>query len=183
MARGKLAAVVALTCTLSPLLRATDLSQPELAHLSPFLPPGPTAAAGAKAGPDQALELRGIMNDAGDERYWIFDIQKKSGAWVGLREKGYPFAVVSADSAHNEVRVRNEFGRILTLSLRDAKVNDTVEKSGPGLISTNTVASENAGDSGDAPKPETDPRWKKLEDEAAQRALARAQAARNAVSP
>jgi len=121
------------------------------------------------------------MNDSGDERYWIYDMRKKSGAWVGLREKGYPFAVVSADSKRSEVRVRNEDGRVLTLSLREAKVNDVAEKSGPGLTSTAPAAS--GSNDGEAPEAETDPRWKKLEEDTARRALERALAARNAGSP
>ncbi len=162
-------------------VRAAELPGTELAHQSPFLPAGQAATAAAGASTGQALEIRGIMSNSGDERYWIYDVRKKSGAWVGLQEKGYPFIILSADSARNEVRVRNEDGRVLTLALRDAKVNDVAEKSGAGLVQLDP--SVEASTEGEAAKPEPDPRWKKLEEDAARRALERAQALRTAGSP
>jgi hypothetical protein len=115
----------------------------QLVDTSPFMAPGTGGGpnGGAEAG---ALELRGIMSTPAGMRYYIFnpDPLKKSGAWVGVNERGNSFTIKSADLAHQMVTVQSE-GRTLRLQLHLAKVSAL---GGPGFAPNGPAGTPNAAD-------------------------------------
>lgn len=92
----------------------------DLAQASPFLPSSMSEAA-AKGGPSGPVELRGVMSTSQGTEYCIYDVVKKTSAWVGLNETGQGFVVKSADPASDSVTVEFQ-GRTMNLVLRTAKV-------------------------------------------------------------
>jgi hypothetical protein len=95
---------------------ATDAG---LVDRSPFLPAG-LAGDPARTGP--LYELRGIMSSSGGTRYYIYDLSKRSGAWVGLNETGYPFEVSLADSSLDTVTLDVAGFGPLPLTLHESEV-------------------------------------------------------------
>jgi hypothetical protein len=92
----------------------------DLAQASPFLPSGMSASA-AQGGPSGPVELRGVMSTSQGTEYCIYDVVKRTSAWVGLNEEGQGFVVKSADPASDSVTVEFQ-GRTMNLVLRTAKV-------------------------------------------------------------
>jgi len=105
------------------------------ADSSPFLPAAGSAGAGGAgaAAANEPLELHGIIATADGLRFCIFNVTKKTSKWVGLDETGSGdgYVVKSADPDHETVSVASD-GRLLTLSLRRAKV-EAAEASPGGL--------------------------------------------------
>lgn len=66
------------------------------------------------------------MADSGGRKYCIYDPQKKSSIWVGLREPGYPFAVIRDNPERDEVTLLMGDGRKVALMLCKAKVSSRV---------------------------------------------------------
>jgi len=98
----------------------------DLALASPFLPTGAAAAAAAKGGPSDPIELRGVMALADGTSYCIRDTAKKKDFWVGLNESGHDFVVKSAEPDGESVTVDYQ-GRSMRLEFHTSKV----ESSGP----------------------------------------------------
>jgi hypothetical protein len=92
----------------------------DLAQASPFLPSSLSESA-AKGGPSGPVELRGVMSTSQGTEYCIYDVVKRTSAWVGLNEQGPGFVVKSADPASDSVTVEFQ-GRTMNLVLRTAKV-------------------------------------------------------------
>lgn len=93
-----------------------------LASYSPFL--GDHAAAKTGAKPEGAsFELRGIMSLDGDTKYCIYDSKRKTSVWIGLKESGFPFEVVTADPYRDQVNLSTSDGRMLSLALKEAKIS------------------------------------------------------------
>jgi len=92
------------------------------ADSSPFLPVAGPGAPGAVA-ENEPLELHGIMSTSDGLRVCIYNVATKTSKWVGLNESGLDnkFVVKSADPDHDTASVLSD-GRLLTLSLRKAKV-------------------------------------------------------------
>jgi len=88
---------------------------------SPFVS-GRSSGPGGQAPDGTSYELRGIMAMGSGFRYCIYDPAKKSTAWVGLNEPGYPFTVNSADPARDTVGLQTSDGRQIVLTLRQGKV-------------------------------------------------------------
>lgn len=108
----------ALLCCLGlGLMRARAANS--LAPTSPFLPPATAAATATEATP---LELRGIMMDESGYRFSVFDPVRHTGTWVRLNEPGHDF-VIRAHDATRDIVTLDYQGRVLTLSLRTAKVS------------------------------------------------------------
>jgi hypothetical protein len=93
----------------------------DLAQASPFLPSSMSESA-AKGGPSGPVELRGVMSTSQGTEYCIYDVVKRTSAWVGLNETGQGFVVKSADPASDSVTVEFQ-GRTMNLVLRTAKVS------------------------------------------------------------
>jgi hypothetical protein len=93
------------------------------ADSSPFLPAAGPGAPGAAA-ENEPLELHGIMSTQDGLRVCIYNVATKTSKWVGLNEGGMDnhFVVKSADPDRDTVSVLSD-GRVLTLSLRKAKVD------------------------------------------------------------
>jgi hypothetical protein len=105
---------------LAAVTAGTPAVRADLAQTSPFLPSSLSEAA-AKAGPSGPVELRGVMTTSQGTEYCIYDVVKKTSAWVGLNEQGPGFVVKSADPASDSVTVEFQ-GRTMNLVLRTAKV-------------------------------------------------------------
>lgn len=104
----------------------------QLVDTSPFMLPG-TAATGPNGIVEGgALELRGIMSTPEGTRYCIYDPAKKSGAWIGVNERGNSFVIKAADLAHQAVTVQSE-GRTVRLELRTAKMGALGAPAAPGI--------------------------------------------------
>src|SRR5271170_4728836 len=74
----------------------------DLAQASPFLPSN-LAGSAATGGPSGPVELRGVMSTSEGTEYCIYDVVKRTSAWVGLNEQGNGFVVKSADPATDSV--------------------------------------------------------------------------------
>jgi hypothetical protein len=115
-------------------------------------------------------------------RLWIFDLQRKSGAWVGVREKGFPFEVTSADPEHDQASVLTETGRLVTLRLRDSRTSPRGRDISAAIAQAsspeNTVA-ESAPRLTDVEMA----RWRKFEEDNKARAKARYEALRSSSGP
>ncbi len=111
----------AVLSALAAIILAAGPLRADLAPSSPFLPAN-AVAAGASAGPQGPIELRGVMSmPGGAPAFCIYDTAKKKGVWVSLNEAGHDFVVKSADSSADSVSVQYQ-GRSMTLTLRTAKV-------------------------------------------------------------
>lgn len=93
----------------------------DLAQTSPFLPAN-MAGAAASNGPSGPVELRGVMSTSQGTEYCIYDVVKRTSAWVGLNEQGNGFVVKSADPASDSVTVEFQ-GRTMNLMLHTAKIS------------------------------------------------------------
>jgi hypothetical protein len=95
----------------------------DLAQASPFLPSNLSASA-ANNGPSGPVELRGVMSTSQGTEYCIYDVVKRTSAWVGLNEQGNGFVVKSADPASDSVTVEFQ-GRTMNLMLHTAKISSS----------------------------------------------------------
>jgi hypothetical protein len=102
---------------------AYEARMPGLVDASPFLPLGASDASSATS---SAYELRGIMSAADGSRYYIYDPATKVGAWVRLREAGFPFVVNSADDFNDKVTVEVTGAGQQVLVLRSPKIEPFV---------------------------------------------------------
>jgi hypothetical protein len=93
----------------------------DLAQASPFLPANMSASA-ANNGPSGPVELRGVMTTSQGTEYCIYDVAKRTSAWVGLNEQGNGFVVKSADPSSDSVTVEVQ-GRTMNLVLHTAKIS------------------------------------------------------------
>jgi hypothetical protein len=93
----------------------------DLAQTSPFLPAN-MAGVAAGTGPSGPVELRGVMSTSQGTEYCIYDVVKRTSAWVGLNEQGNGFVVKSADPASDSVTVEFQ-GRTMNLVLHTAKIS------------------------------------------------------------
>jgi hypothetical protein len=91
-----------------------------LADVSPFLPRGMAGAQGTQLSSD-VPELRGVMSGASGNLYYVYDPTKKRGVWTGLNDTENPFQIVAADAVAGSLAIRTGDGRILHLTLREAK--------------------------------------------------------------
>jgi hypothetical protein len=87
---------------------------------SPFLPPGGGASATQKPAESTPIEFRGLVADAEELRFAIYEPTKQQGAWVRIGEKDAPYKILSYDSAMQAVIVDYE-GKRQTLGLKEAK--------------------------------------------------------------
>jgi hypothetical protein len=118
---------------LSAFMLARGSALADLAAASPFLPAN-VSAAGSSAGPSGPIELRGVMSTpTGGLVYCIYDTAKKKDVWVGLKETGNEFVVVSADAASDSASVQYQ-GRTLKLTLRASKVGSAGAAAPPPMV-------------------------------------------------
>jgi hypothetical protein len=96
------------------------VSRADLTQSSPFLAPNTPAGAHA-GGPQEPVELRGVMPTSLGVFYLIYDTARKTSAWVGLNEAGHEFVVKAVDPGGESVTVSFQ-GRTMRLALRAAKV-------------------------------------------------------------
>lgn len=120
----------------------------DLAQTSPFLPANLAGAAAQGAG--GPVELRGVMSTSQGTKFCIYDVLKKSSAWVGLNEAGNAFVVKSAEPSGDIVTVEYQ-GRTMRLTLHTARVASAgqmmnVPAGNPMAITQSVVLNPSAAD-------------------------------------
>jgi hypothetical protein len=125
------------------------VARADLAQTSPFLPSN-LADAAAQGGVGGPVELRGVMSTSQGTEFCIYDVLKKSSAWVGLNESGNAFVVKSADPSGDNVTVEYQ-GRTMRLTLRTAKVASAgqvigVQAGNPMSVTQSVVLNPSAAD-------------------------------------
>jgi hypothetical protein len=124
---------------------STPASLDGLVKNSPFS--GPAATAGVAS--DAPLELRGVLVDAGEYFFSLYDPSSRTSMWVGLKEPGNPFIVQSYDSTKGVATVEYK-GRTLDLALKQAKVvalAGNLPPTGPTTVTlTNAVPAPNSNE-------------------------------------
>jgi len=106
----------------APFARSADVAPGQFDSLvknSPFgqgVPGG-----GIQTGQASPLEFRSVFTEKGEYYFSVYETATRSSRWVGLKEAGQPFEVVSYDRAKGTIQVvyRNQ---PLTLTLKQAQI-------------------------------------------------------------
>ena len=170
---------IALLLPIGTLLVLAGRANAQGEDASPFVAPKGSGGPGGQPADGSSYELRGIMSTGDSHRFCIFDPARKASQWVELNEPGYPFMVKSADPAHDTVTILTDDGRLLALTLREAKVASLNQVFNPalagGAAASNMVIN---------PTPEDNQRrLQAIADEVRRRRLLREQATQQALQP